>query len=162
MIRGLTVAALLLAVGSTTAQAQANRHGPGHVRPDSGKHHPHGVGHVRPDSATHSAMHAALHGNWTGALSSRGVSTGMLLSVARDSLRGVTFTVTTDQSKRGGPASDLVVGRDGQLRWTQDLSGTRCKASAILNAATRSSPEALTGKMLCDGAESTFTLKKTA
>ncbi|HEU4747147.1 MAG TPA: hypothetical protein VFS56_01505 [Gemmatimonadaceae bacterium] len=107
-------------------------------------------------------MHALLHGSWTGALSSRGVSREMVLSVAHDSLHRVTLTVSTDQPKRSGTASDLVVGRDGQLRWTQDLSGTRCKASAILNAATATSPEALSGRMSCDGVESTFTLKKTA
>ena len=120
----------------------------------------HGPGHVRPDSATHAAMHAALHGTWTGALSSHGVSNGMVLSVAKDGLHGVTLTVSTDQPKRSGAATDLVVGRGGQLQWTQDLSGTRCKASAVLNPATATSREALSGKMSCDGSQSTFVLQK--
>lgn len=154
MIRHLALAASLLAV--TAAPALSQTHSGSHDRQRN-----HGPGHVRPDSVTYAQMHAALHGNWTGALSSRGVSKGMVLSVAQDSLHRVKLTLSTDEPKRSGAATDLVVSRDGQLRWTQDLSGTRCKASARLNAATATSPDALTGKMSCDGVESTFTLKKT-
>ena len=147
----LTASLLLLAAAPALAQTHSGSH-------DRSRNH--GPGHVRPDSATHAAMHAALHGTWTGALSSRGVSKDMLLSVVQDNLHGVTLTVSTDQPKRSGAATDLVMGRDGQLRWTQDLSGTRCKASAVLSAATATSREALSGKMWCDGVESTFILKK--
>lgn len=155
MIRHLALTTSLLAI--TAAPGLSQTHSGSHVRPRA-----HGPGHVRPDSATHAAMHAALHGTWSGPLSSGGISKGMVLSVVQDSMHGVILTVSTDQPKRSGAASDLVVGRDGQLRWTQDLSGTRCKASAMLNAETATSPEALRGKMSCDGVESTFTLKKTA
>ena len=160
MIRHITLTAALMLVTAAPALAQTHSgshdrsrvHGPGHLRPDSATH-----------AAMHAAMHAALHGNWTGALSSRGVSKGMLLSVAQDSLKQVKLTVSTDEPKRSGAATDLVIGSDGQLRWTQELSGARCKANAILSAATAASPEALSGKMSCDGSESTFVLhKKTA
>lgn len=92
----------------------------------------------------------------------RGVTSGTVLSVAPDSLRGVTLAVSTDQPKRTGAAGDLIVGRDGELRWTQDLWGTPCKARAMLNAATATTPQVLSGNMSCDGVESAFTLKKTA
>ena len=154
MIRHLALAASLLAVTASPGLSQT--HSGSHDRSRN-----HGPGHVRPDSATHAAMHAALHGRWTGAISTRGLSTGMVLSVARDSLHETTLTVSTDQPNRIGATSDLVVGRDGQLRWTQVVSGTRCKATAMLNAATATTPEALSGKLSCDGVESTFTLKKT-
>lgn len=153
MMGRLSFTAALIAVTATPAMSQS--HTGSHERPRV-----HSPGHVRPDSATHAAMHVALHGNWTGALSSRGVSQGMVLSVAQDSLHRVTLTVSTDQPKRSGTATDLVMGREGQLHWTQDLSGTRCRASAVLNGATAASSEALSGKMSCDGVESTFTLKK--
>ena len=85
----------------------------------------------------------------------------MQLSVARDSVRGVTLTVNADQAKRGS-VSDLALGDDKQLRWTQDLSGTKCKAYAALTIATKTSREALTGKLSCDGVESSFTLHRKA
>ena len=58
MIHGLSATALVLVFGSLSLQAQTYQHGPGHVRPDSGKHPPHGPGHVAPDSATHAAARA--------------------------------------------------------------------------------------------------------
>lgn len=155
MIARLSFTAALIVVAAVPALSQS--HTGSHERPRV-----HGPGHVRPDSATHAAMHAALHGNWTGALSSRGGSKEMVLAVATDGLHGVTLMVTTDQPKRSGTATDLHLGHDGQLRWTQDLSGTRCKASAMLHAATTTSPPVLSGKMSCDGVENTFILKKTA
>ena len=154
MLRSLALTASLLAIVAVPALSQTH----------SGSHaqRPHGPGHVRPDSATHAAMHALFHGSWTGTLtSSRGASSGMELSVARDSVRGVTLTVNTDWAKRGF-ASGLALGDDKQLRWTQDLSGTKCKAHAALSAATKTTREALNGKLSCDGVESSFTLHRKA
>jgi hypothetical protein len=160
MIRGFALAALFVVTGSAPALAQTNRHGPGHVRPDSSKHHPHGPGHVRPDSATHAAMHAMLHGSWVGTLTSpNGASSTMSLSVSRDSVRGLALTVSTAETKRAGAARDLVMVGD-TIRWTQDLSGVACKASALMTSARAAAPQALKGKLACDNVESTFTLKK--
>jgi hypothetical protein len=160
MIRGFAMAALLVVAGSVPALAQTSRHGPGHVRPDSSKHHPHGPGHARPDSATHAAIHAMLHGSWAGTLTSpHGVSSAMSLSVSRDSVRGIALTLSTVEPKRAGAARDMVMVGD-TLRWTQDLAGVPCKASALLTSAKAAAPRALNGKLACDNVESTFTLKK--
>jgi hypothetical protein len=159
MIRRFALAALLVVTAFAPALAQTYRHGPDHVRPDSGKHHPHGPGHV-PDSAMHAAMHAMLHGSWAGTLtSSRGVSSAMSLSVSRDSARGIALTVSTAEPKRAGTARDLVMVGD-TLRWTQDLSGVTCKASVLVTSVKAATPRALNGKLACDNVESTFTLKK--
>ena len=155
-MRHLALTASLVVL--TAAPALAQTHSGSHDRSRN-----HGPGHARPDSATHAALHALLHGSWIGTVASHGgVISDMVLSVARDSLYGVTLTVNTDQPKRSGAATDLVVGPDGQLHWTQDLSGTRCRASAVLSGTTAPSPGTLSGKMSCDGVESTFTLKKMA
>ena len=148
----LTVSLLVAAAGPALSQTHSGSH----------ERRPHGPGHVRPDSATHAAMHALFHGSWTGTLTSPvGLSSRMELSVARDTVRGVTLTVNTDQAKRG-PASDLALGDDKQLRWTQDVSGTKCRAHAALSVATKTSRESLIGKLSCDGVESSFTLHRKA
>lgn len=152
MIRRLALGASFILVGAVPALAQA--HSDAHRRS-----HPHGPGHVRPDSAHH-AMHAKLHGTWHGTLSSpHGGSSGLELSVLHDSAQNVSLTMSTDKPSRAGAARNLVM--DGAtLRWIQDLSGTACKASALLTAATPLAPETLEGKMACEAGEVTFTLLK--
>ena len=148
----LTLSLLVAAAGPALSQTHSGSH----------ERRPHGPGHVRPDSATHAAMHALFHGIWTGILTSPvGASSRMELSVVRDSARGLALTINTDQDKRGS-ATDLALGDDKQLRWTQDLSGTKCKAHAALSVAAKTSPQALSGKLSCDGVESSFTLHRKA
>jgi hypothetical protein len=153
MIRRLALGASFLLVGALPALAQT--HSGSHPRA-----HPHGPGHVRPDSAHHAAMHALLHGSWTGSFSSpHGLFRGMELSVAHDSLRSVILRMSTEKPGMAGAASDFVM--DGTtLHWTQDLSGTACKASAVLTGATPEAPETLEGKMACESGEIRFTLRK--
>ena len=152
MIRGLALTALFLLAGAVPALSQS--HPPGHKRP------PHGPGHTPPDSAQH-AMHALLHGSWSGTLSSHhGVASGLNLSVAHDSLRKVTLRMSADQPARVGTARDLAI--DGnKIHWTQEFSGASCKASAVLSSATASTPAKLDGKMACENGERTFSLLKT-
>jgi hypothetical protein len=153
MVRGLALGASLLLAGALPALAQT--HSGSHSRA-----HPHGPGHVRPDSTHHAAMHALLHGSWTGSFSSpHGLSSGMELSVAHDSLRNVMLRMSTDKPSRFGAASNLVA-EGATFHWTQDLSGTACKASAVLTAATPLVPEVLEGKLACETGEITFTLRK--
>ena len=148
----LTASLLVVAAGPAMSQTHAGSH----------ERRPHGPGHVRPDSATHAAMHALFHGSWSGTLtSSHGITSMMELSVARDSVLGVVMKVNADKGKRAS-ASDLILGEDKQLRWTQEVSGTKCKASAALSVATKTSREALIGRMSCDGVESSFTLQRTS
>ncbi len=153
MIRGLALSASLILAGAVPALAQT--HSPSHSqRP------PHGQGHTRPDSAQHAAMHALLHGSWKGTLSSaRGFSSGLDMMVTHDSVRNVTLRMSTDQPIRAGAASNVVM--DGAtIHWTQDLSGTSCKATAVLTAATPHDPDLLQGNLSCEDGEVTFTLRK--
>ena len=154
MIRGLALSASFLLAGAAPILAQP--HSPSHVRTHS--HHP---GHVRPDSAHHAAMHALLHGSWTGSFSSApGVSSGLDLAVAGDTVWKVTFRMSPDQPIRAGIASNFVM--DGKtLHWTQELSGAPCKATAVLTTTTPLVPE-MKGRMACGHGEITFTLRKTA
>jgi len=160
MIRGLALTASFLLAGAMPALAQTHSHGPGHVRPGAGQHQPHGPGHVRPDSGQHAAMHALLHGSWTGTFrSAHGLSSGLDMSVAHDSAHKMALRMSTDQPLRAGAASNFVM--DGaKLIWTQDLSGKSCKATAVLTAATPLAPETMEGKMACEHGESSFTLRK--
>ena len=116
MIRGLALTASFLLAGAVPALAQTHSHS--HTGTYS-----HPPGHIRPDSGQHAAMHALLHGSWQGTLSSaQGVSSGLHLSVAHDSLRNVTLRMSTDQPLRAGAASNVMI--DGaKLHWTQNLSG---------------------------------------
>jgi len=152
MIRRLGLTLCFIVAGAVPALAQT--HSGSHARRDS-----HGPGHVRPDSDTH----AAMHGNWTGTLSSlQGVSSGLDMSIAHDSLRKVTLTLRTDRAMQPGPVRDIVLNGD-KLQWTQDLSGASCKATAVLTAATKTVPETIKGKMACPDREMTFSLlRKTA
>lgn len=154
MIRSLALTASLLLAGAAPALAQA--HAPSHVRSHSHDQ----SGHVPLDPAQHAAMHALLLGSWQGTFkSAQGVSSGMDLSVAHDSVRTLTLKMTTDRPLRAGAASNFVMNGDN-LYWTQDLSGTSCKVTAVLSAATTLVPEMMTGSMACEDGEVTFTLRK--
>jgi len=154
MIRGFALASSFILLGAAPALAQA------HSRPHP-QVHLHGPGHTRPDSAAHAAMHAMLHGSWTGTFwSARGDSSAMHMSVAHDSPLQVTLRMSTDQPMRAGEASDFVMGGD-ELQWTQDLSGASCKAAAVVSHAAASIPE-MKGRMQCELGEVTFTLHKKA
>ncbi len=153
MIRRLALTASFLLAGAVPALAQT--HSPSHART-----HPHGPGHTRPDSGQHAAMHALLHGSWKGTFSSsQGLSSGMDMAVGYDNTRRVTLRMSTDQPIRAGAASNFVM--DGAtFRWTQDLSGASCKASAVVTPATPQVPEMMEGTMACEHGEMTFVLRK--
>lgn len=153
MLRGLALILLLLVAGAAPAVGQAHPpHAPGHA---------HRPGHIPMDSATHAALHALLHGSWTGTLTSTGgISSGMEMSVAQDTLQKAMVTMHTGQPLRAGATSDFVVERD-KVRWTQELSDMKCEATALLKAATPHEPPTMNGKLLCGDGELRFTLHKT-
>jgi hypothetical protein len=154
MIRGLALTASFFLASAIPALAQT--HPGSHART-----HPHDQsGHAPLDSAQHAAMHALLLGSWKGTFRSpQGVSSGLDMSVAQDSARRVTLTMSTDQPIRAGAASNFVI--DGaKLYWTQDLSGTSCNVTAVLTDATPLVPDTMEGKMACEDREMTFTLHK--
>ena len=159
MIRGLSATALVLVFGSLSLQAQTYQHGPGHVRPDSGKHPPHGPGHVAPDSATHAAMHARLLGSWHGTLQSlSGSSTELAMYFALDRSRNLSLKVV------GAPATDFGTSKNvslngDKLSWTQAVAGKPCRALARL-ASDSLRAEVLNVTVACDGDERTFFLRK--
>jgi len=103
-----------------------------------------------------------MHGSWKGTFRSpEGVAGGLGLSVAHDSLGQLTLKMSAARPVRAGGARNVLL--DGAtLRWTQDLSGQRCQATAVLTAATVQVPETLEGRMACEDGELTFTLRKAA
>ena len=154
MIRGLALTASFLLVGALPALAQTHHSG-------ARTHPPHAPGHERPDSAHHVAMHALLTGRWSGTVTSaQGVTSNLTLSVTHDSLQRM--TLTTDAGERI-PASTItnltIVG--SRLQWTQDLSGTSCKATAVITPATQLERETVRGKIACADGDRTFILRKT-
>lgn len=161
MIRRLTLAAALLFVSSVPARAQA--------RPAS-----HPVAHAALDSAHHAAIHALLAGNWHGTLSAlHGDSSGFDLSIVHDSLHKLVIAMGTDHGAMGtdhgamgaayamhpGAPRDFAIDGD-KVSWTQDVSGSPCRVTAVLSAGTAPTPGALKGKMTCDNREMAFTLQK--
>jgi hypothetical protein len=130
--------------------------------PDHAQGRPHdGSGHSSLDPSQHAAMHALWLGSWTGTSSSPGeISRKLDLAVATDKLGNVTLKMKADQPIRVGAASHVAL--DGStLRWTQDVSGTPCQATAAVSAATPLVPETMKGTMACEHGEIAFELKKT-
>ena len=154
MIRGLALTASLLFVGAVPAFGQTHHSG-------TRTHPPHGPGHVRPDSAHHAAMHALLTGRWSGTVTSaQGVTRDLTLSVAHDSLEGMTLTTDTGERIPAPKVSNVAI-EGTRLQWTQDLSGASCKATAVITAATQLERETVKGKMTCADGDRTFILRKT-
>jgi hypothetical protein len=153
MTRGLVLTAALLLAGTSPAFAQV--HPPSHVRPPG----PHHGDHTPLDSAAHAAMHALLHGSWTGTLTQKGASSRFALTVGQDSLRKVTFAIQAAEPLRIGAATDLAMAGD-RLEWTQSVSGRPCRATAVLSGATPGSPEAMKGTLACPQGDLTFAVRK--
>jgi hypothetical protein len=155
MIRSLalTVSFSLAAAGLALAQTHAPSHAQGRPHDSSD--------HAAVDPSQHAAMHALMHGNWTGVSISRaGMSRKLDLIVANDKRGNLTLRMTTEQPVRVGSAKHVnLEGRT--LTWTQDYSGAPCKATAVVSAATDLVPETLKGTMACHQGEITFALQKT-
>ena len=155
MTRALALTAALLLVSAASASAQTHHSGGARTHP------PHAPGHERPDPAHHAAMHALLTGRWSGTVTSaQGITSDLTLAVAHDSVQGM--TLTTDAGERIPAAKISNVAMEGtRLEWTQDLSGAKCKASAVVSPATQLEPETVKGKMTCADGDRTFVLRKT-
>lgn len=157
-VRPLAVTVSLLLVGAAPVLSQTHAARPPAQPPVSARTH--GSGHVRPAAAHHAAVRARLHGTWRGSLRpAHGAATGMHVAIISDSVQGVTLRVNADQSMRAGAATYVAV--DGaRLRWTQEVAGSACTATAIVVAATSSAPETLEGTMSCESGEMTFSLRR--
>lgn len=154
MTRALALTAALLLAGATSARAQTHHSGaPTHPR--------HAPGHERPDPAHHAAMHALLTGRWSGTVTSaQGITSSFTVAVAHDSLQGMTLTTATGERIPVAKITNITM--DGtRLQWTQDLSGTSCKATATVSPATQLERETVRGTMTCDDGDRTFVLRKT-
>jgi hypothetical protein len=153
MIRSLALTVSFSVAGAGLALAQT--HHPPHSQGRS-----HDASHHGPvDPAQHAAMHALVHGSWTGTSSSReGVSRKLDLSIAKDKRGNLTIAMTTEQPV--GSAKDVKV--DGKtLTWTQDYSGGPCNATATLSPAGSRAAEIMEGTLACQQGEITFALQKT-
>lgn len=155
MIRSLALTVSFFVAGAGPVLAQT--HPPSH--PQGRPHDP--AGHTAPDPSQHAAMHALLLGSWKGTSSSNeSVPKALDVTVATDKLGNVTLKMKTDQPVPFGAARHVAI-EGGTLRWTQDVSGNACKATAVLSAATPLDPETMKGSMACEHDEITFTLQKT-
>lgn len=156
MLRTFALTVSFVVIGAVPALAQTH---PG----SHDRMHPHdSTGHAPIDSAQHAAMHAALIGSWRGTFhSAQGNGGSMEMSIARDSARTVSLRMVSDLVVRAGNAKDLTMD-GGKLRWTQQLAGAACRATATLTAATPVRPNAMDGKLACEQGEITFTLQKTS
>lgn len=152
-ILALTVSFCLAGAAAALAQTHPQTHAQGRPHDASG--------HDPLDPSQHAAMHALLHGNWTGTSSSPGALSRKLdLAVATDKLGNVTLKMKADRPIRAGAASRVAL--DGNtLHWTQDVSGAPCQATAVLSAATPLVPDTMKGSMACEQREITFELQKT-
>ena len=112
------------------------------------------------DPAQHAALHALMHGNWRGEMSSPGGASNIVdLNVVRDESGNVTFRMAADRSGHFGASSQLAI--DGHtVRWTQEVSGTPCRSVASITAATAKEPETLKGTMACAHGQMTFALHR--
>ena len=154
MPRVLVFTAALLLASAPSAVAQAHHSG-------TPTHPHHAPGHERPDSAHHAAMHDLMTGRWSGTVTSpEGITSNLTLAIAHDSLQGMTITTDTGERIAAARISKLSM-QDIRLEWTQDLSGSSCKATAVLSRATPLDGETVSGKMTCADGDRTFVLRKT-
>src|SRR5206468_2215805 len=126
MIRRICVCFSLIVAGALPAAGQT--HPASHIAT-----HPHdSLGHTPMDSARHAALHALLHGSWTGTFkSAHGDSTGMELSVGFDSASMVKLAMSIHQHPQLGTAGDFAM-RGDTIRWTQVVEGKPCRTTALV------------------------------
>src|SRR5438094_459174 len=151
MFRRFAVAALIVAAAAVRVTAQDH---PGHPAG-----HPHDPAHASLDSAAHAALHALLHGTWTGTMTSAHGSAALRMSLNTDSLHKAMIAWHTEHGAQMGSITQFAMAGD-TLRWTQDVSGSSCQASAVLGAASPKAPATLNGSMSCKDGESRFTLTR--
>lgn len=133
---------------------------PAHAQGHPGSHsmsHPH-------DSVSHPpmdpALHALLHGTWTGNLVSPRGSGELRLSITQDSLRGAMVRVVSASLALSANANALAI-RGDTLRWRQELADKTCPATAVLNTLKSTAEQSLKGSLACEDGDMTFVLHKT-
>lgn len=147
----LTLFALAAAGSPVFAQGHPGSHQIGH----------HDVDHHPLDSAQHAALHALMHGTWTGTLTSPHGVTGLNLSVAHDSLHRLLFQMSANQGSRAGAGTEFAL-RGDTLHWNQELGGATCHASARMNVNSLHAASAIHGTLKCDSGDVSFALKRTS
>lgn len=146
MIRGFALTLPLLLARAVAAPAQSHP-----------EHYP-GM-HPEIDPAQHAVLHALMHGTWAGSFNSPHGTGALDLAIVHDSiLKTMKVTLSADHLAIGA-AKDFALKGD-TLRWTQDVSGSSCKASALVSAATPKAPDTIQGTMACEQGDVSFTLRK--
>jgi hypothetical protein len=84
----------------------------------------------------------------------------MQLAIVEDKHGSMAIKVKSAPNVKAGSASDIALDESG-LHWTQALSGSSCKATAMLDVASHHAPDTMRGTMACDHSEVAFTLHKT-
>ena len=156
MIRSHALLLSMVMAGSVSALAQ--------TQSQSHPRHPQGTSHgAHPamDPVTHAALHARLHGTWTGVVTtSDGASTQLQLAFASDAQGQLTLKISGDQPLKTWPAATVALDSEG-LRWTQPIGGASCTATAVLKASAHHGPDAMKGTMACGNGDVPFVLQKT-
>ena len=156
MLRHLAKAVAIL--GTAAVPALAQRHPGSHARPASHD----SLHHAPMDSAQHAALHALVHGMWTGTISDHGTASPFSMSIAHDSIYLTLMHATTTSPITLGTGQHMTSAAD-TVHWIQDVSGVACPATAALRAsATSNATPTMEGAIACPGHALRFTLTKKA
>ena len=155
MLRHLAKTVIVLAVSALPAVAQG--HPGSHMRPASHD----SLHHAPMDSAQHAALHALMHGTWTGTISDHGVASPFSLSIAHDSVHAALLRATASAPLTLGGAHHMMPVTADTVRWTQDISGVACPATAMVNSHA-TAKATMDGTIACPSRELRFTLTKSA
>ena len=147
MIRPLAFGFVLALCAAAHGAAQVNH--PPFIHPP---------GHTPPDSATHAALHALMHGSWTGVVAAPNAEGRALMQEVKPQGQ-MTFVFRADDTDERS-ASNFAI-RGDTLQWTQQLKYKTCTASTLLSAVART-PETIAGTMVCDHDNLPFKLQKKA
>jgi hypothetical protein len=152
MLRTFALAVCLIGACATPTFAQT----PPTWHPRVHAHDP--ATHAPLDSAQHAALHALMHGDWIGSLSSANGASQIDLSIDHDSAHGPLFRLRADHRAVGG-ASHFAL-RGDTLHWTQIISGRTCTATALLGIDSQHVATTMRGRFACGDGGSTFDLHK--
>jgi hypothetical protein len=155
MLRRLAMTAVVLAVNAFLAGAQG--HPGSHLRPASHD----SLQHAPMDSAQHAALHALIHGTWTGTISDHASTSPLKVSIARDSLHAAIVAGAGGSPMTLGAAHRWMAAARDTVRWIQEVSGMTCATTAAVRSNGSGTPT-MEGVIACPNRELHLTLRKAA
>ena len=153
MLHLLAKTAIVLAVSALPAIAQG--HPGSHTRPVSHD----SLHHAPMDSAQHAALHALIHGTWTGTILDHGAASPFSVSIAHDSVHAALLRAMSSAPFTLGSAHHMMPAAADTIRWSQDVSGIPCPTTATVRSLA-TSKATMDGIIACPNRELHFTLVK--